>query len=139
MALEPGVTHELTMVVEECMTAHALGNANVRVLATPMLVNYFELAAHKVATTQLAEHQGTVGSRIDIRHLAPTPVGMQVTFRAVVAEVDGPRILFNVEAWDEKERVAEGIHDRFVISMDKFLAGAAAKARHRIQRGTNDA
>lgn len=118
------------MIVEECMTAHALGNANIKVLATPMLVNYFELTAHKIAIAQLPEHQGTVGSRIDIRHLAPTPIGMRVTFRAAVTEVDGPRLLFNVEAWDEKERVAEGTHDRFVINMDNFLASAAAKARH---------
>lgn len=128
MVLAPGVSHELTVVVEEFMTAHRLGNDNVRVLATPMLVNYFELAAHNIAVAELTEHQGTVGAHLDIRHLAPTPVGLRVTFRAVLTEVDTRRLLFNVEAWDEKERVAEGTHERFVVSMDKFLASAAAKA-----------
>jgi fluoroacetyl-CoA thioesterase len=79
MGLEPGATNTLTIVVDESMTADRFGNTGVHVLATPMLVSYFELAAHQLAMPALAPGQGTVGSHIDIRHLAATPIGMRVT------------------------------------------------------------
>jgi hypothetical protein len=81
MGLEPGVTNTIAIVVDESMTADRFGNSGVQVLATPMLVSYFELAAHQLAMRALGPGQGTVGSHIDIRHLAATPIGMRVTFR----------------------------------------------------------
>jgi fluoroacetyl-CoA thioesterase len=125
MALEPGATNELTVLVDESMTADRFGNTGVKVLATPMLVSYFELAAHRLAMRALGPGQGTVGFRVDIRHLAPTPVGMRVTFRATLAERDGRRLLFRVEADDERQRVGEGMHERFVVDMERFLARLA--------------
>ena len=73
MELEPGTTNTLTVVVDESMTADRFGNTGVQVLATPMLVSHFELAAHQLAMSALAPGQGTVGSHIDIRHLAVCP------------------------------------------------------------------
>ena len=125
LALEPGATNELTVLVDESMTADRFGNTGVKVLATPMLVSYFELAAHRLAMRALGPGQGTVGFRVDIRHLAPTPVGMRVTFRATLAERDGRRLIFRVEADDERQRVGEGIHERFVVDMERFLARLA--------------
>jgi len=72
MELEPGATNTLTVVVDESMTADRFGNTGVQVLATPMLVSYFELAAHRLAMRALEPGQGTIGSRVDIRHLAAT-------------------------------------------------------------------
>jgi predicted thioesterase len=125
LALEPGATNELTVLVDESMTADRFGNTGVKVLATPMLVSYFELAAHRLAMRALGPGQGTVGFRVDIRHLAPTPVGMRVTFRATLAERDGRRLLFRVEADDERQRVGQGMHERFVVDMERFLARLA--------------
>jgi hypothetical protein len=82
MGLEPWATNTLTIVVDESMTADRFGNIGVQALATPMLVSYFELAAHQLAMPALEPGQGTVGSHIDIRHLAATPIGMRVSFRA---------------------------------------------------------
>jgi fluoroacetyl-CoA thioesterase len=127
MELEAGTTNTLTVVVDESMTADRFGNSGVRVLATPMLVSYFELAAHRLAMRALEPGQGTVGSRVDIRHLAATPIGMRVTFRATLTDRDGRRLLFRVEADDEQERVGEGIHERFVVDMGRFMARIAAK------------
>jgi fluoroacetyl-CoA thioesterase len=79
MGLEPGATNTLRIVVDESMTADRFGNTGVHVLATPMLVSYFELAAHQLAMPALAPGQGTAGSHIDICHLAATPIGMRVT------------------------------------------------------------
>jgi fluoroacetyl-CoA thioesterase len=127
MGLEPGATNTLTIVVDESMTADRFGNSGVQVLATPMLVSYFELAAHQLAMRALEPGQGTVGSHIDIRHLAATPIGMRVTFRATLTERDGRRLLFRVEADDDQERVGEGTHERFVVDMNKFMGRIATK------------
>jgi fluoroacetyl-CoA thioesterase len=129
MGLEPGTTNTLTVVVDESMTADRFGNTGVQVLATPMLVSYFELAAHQLAMPALAPGQGTVGSRIDIRHLAATPIGMRVTFRATLTERDGRRLLFQVEAHDDHERVGEGTHERFIVDMQRFMGRIATKGR----------
>jgi fluoroacetyl-CoA thioesterase len=127
MGLEPGMTNTFTVVVDESMTADRFGNRGVRVLATPMLVSYFELAAHRLAMRALGPGQGTVGFHVDIRHLAATPIGMRVTFRATLTEVDGRRLVFRVEADDEQERVGEGTHVRFVVDMERFMGRIAAK------------
>ena len=121
MDLEPGATNTLTVVVDESMTADRFGNTGVRVLATPMLVSYFELAAHQLAMGALGPREGTVGSRVEIRHLAATPVGMRVSFRATLTERDGRRLVFRVEADDELERVGEGTHERFIVDMGRFM------------------
>jgi fluoroacetyl-CoA thioesterase len=127
MGLEPGMTNTFTVVVDESMTADRFGNRGVRVLATPMLVSYFELAAHRLAMRALGPGQGTVGFHVDIRHLAATPIGMRVTFRATLTEVDGRRLVFRVEADDEQERVGEATHVRFVVDMERFMGRIAAK------------
>ena len=127
MGLEPGMANTLTVVVDESMTADRFGNRGVQVLATPMLVSYFELAAHQLAMRALDPGQGTVGFHVDIRHLAATPIGLRVTFRATLTEVDGRRLVFRVEADDEQERVGEGTHVRFVVDMERFMGRIAAK------------
>jgi fluoroacetyl-CoA thioesterase len=127
MGLEPGATNTIAIVVDESMTADRFGNTGVHVLATPMLVSYFELAAHQLAMRALGPGQGTVGSHIDIRHLAATPIGMRVTFRATLAEREGRRLVFRVEADDEHERVGEGTHVRFVVDMNRFMGRIAGK------------
>jgi fluoroacetyl-CoA thioesterase len=124
MGLEPGTTNTLTVVVDESMTADRFGNTGVQVL-----VSYFELAAHQLAMPALAPGQGTVGSRIDIRHLAATPIGMRVTFRATLTQRDGRRLLFQVEADDDHERVGEGTHERFIVDMQRFMGRIATKGR----------
>jgi predicted thioesterase len=127
MGLEPGATNTLTIMVDESMTADRFGNTGVHVLATPMLVSYFELAAHQLVMPALEPGQGTVGSHIDIRHLAATPIGMRVTFRATLTERDGRRLVFRVEADDERDHVGEGTHERFVVDMKTFMGRIAAK------------
>jgi fluoroacetyl-CoA thioesterase len=92
-----------------------------------MLVSYFELAAHQLAVRALEPGEGTVGSRVEIRHLAATPVGMRVSFRATLTERDGRRLVFRVEADDEQERVGEGTHERFIVDMARFMGRIAVK------------
>ena len=128
MDLRPGATAEVSLTVDATRSAHAMGNHRVHVLATPFLVGLLENAAAAVLQPHLPAGGGTVGTMVEMRHLAATPVGMKVRAHATLLETDGKRFLFAVEAWDEKEKIAEGRHERFVVAnMEKFLARARKK------------
>jgi predicted thioesterase len=93
------------------------------------MVALLELAAIRAVEAHLPPGAGTVGTRIDVRHLAATPVGMRVTIRATLREVAGRRFVFDIEGRDEAERIVEGTHERFQIDQARFLARVAAKGR----------
>jgi predicted thioesterase len=131
MAIAPGLVGEVDVVVQAADTADALGNRGVHVLATPRLVALLELAAIRAVEAHLPAGGGTVGTRIDVRHLAATPVGMRARIRATLREVDGRRLVFDIEGEDDAERIVEGTHERFQIDQAKFLARIAAKGRDR--------
>jgi fluoroacetyl-CoA thioesterase len=131
MAIEPGLVGVVEVVVQAADTADALGNKGVHVLATPRLVALLELAAIRAVEAHLPPGAGTVGTRIDVRHLAATPVGMRATIRATLREVDGRRLVFDIEGRDEADRIVEGTHERFQIDQAKFLARIATKSRDR--------
>src|SRR5205823_265145 len=129
MEIEAGATAEVGYTVAEEQTAHAMGNRGVHVFATPFVVGLLENAAGAVLQPHLPAVAGTVGTMVEMKHLAATPVGMMVRAKATLLETDGRRFLFAVEAWDEKEKIAEGRHERFVVSdMAKFLGRALKKA-----------
>ena len=127
MSLQVGMTMELTHRVTEEVTAHRMGNEGFHVLATPFIVAWFEEAARTLAAAHLEPGQGTVGSLVTTRHLAATPVGMTVRVKAALREMDGRRLLFDLEAYDEKEKVAEGQNERIVVSLAKFRERLAQK------------
>ena len=128
MGIEPGLRGEVSLVVGEEHTAARFGAGGVRVLGTPMMIGLMENAAFSALQKLLPEGQSSVGTRVDIRHLAATPVGMQVTATAELLEVDGRRLLFRVEARDERELIGEGQHERFIITLDRFLARVTEKS-----------
>jgi fluoroacetyl-CoA thioesterase len=130
MPLEAGQSAEVERVVTPDLTADALGNPGVKVLATPFVVTLLENAAHAVMKPHLPAGGGTVGTMVEMKHLAPTPLGMKVRAKATVVETDGKRCLFQVEAYDEVEKIAEGRHERFVIpNLEKFLDRAMKKGK----------
>ena len=129
MAIELGLVGVVEVVVQSADTADALGNKGVHVLATPRLVALLELAAIRAVEAHLPPGAGTVGTRIDVRHLAATPVGMRATIRATLREIEGRRLVFDIEGHDETERIVEGSHERFQIDQARFLARIAAKSR----------
>ena len=109
-------------------TAHALGVGGVEVFATPFLVAVMEEAAGAVMTPHLPPGGSSVGTMVEVKHLAATPVGMTVRAEATLLETDGKRFLFSVEAWDDKEKIGEGRHERFMIGdLAKFVARVARK------------
>lgn len=126
--LRAGRTHEIRREITADLTAHALGNTGVTVFGTPCLVLLVEELTHECVRPFLAAGLGTVGTRVDVRHLAATPVGMTVTARCELIEVDGRRLVFRVEAHDEVEPIASGTHERFIISsVERFVQRAENK------------
>lgn len=128
--LSPGQTGEVTIRVTPDRTADALGNRGVHVLATPFLVGLLETAAIEAIKASVPAGGGSVGTAIEMKHLAATPVGMTVRARATVLETDGRRVLLAVEAHDDVEKVAEGKHERFVVgNLERFLERAMKKGQ----------
>ncbi len=126
--LAPGTTGEATVTVEHpAMTIQLGGEGAPAVYSTPRLVWDLEMAARQALRPYLEPGEESVGTSVQVRHLAATPVGMRVTARARVTEVDGRRVVFAVEAHDEKEKIGEGTHERFVVQVAKFAARVAAK------------
>jgi predicted thioesterase len=131
MEIQPGLVGEVEIVVQPADTADALGNKGVHVLATPRLIGLIEDAGIRAVQPHLPAGAGTVGTRLDVKHLAATPVGMRVRARAVLREVEGRRYVYDVEAHDEVEKVAEGTHERFQINQARFLERVAEKAQRK--------
>lgn len=127
MPLEPGLTAEIRHRVTETDTAAAYGSGLVPVLSTPHLIALMEHAAQQVIQPFLESTQTAVGTRVDMQHLAATPVGMEVTVRAELLAVERRRLRFNVEAWDEKERIGTCIHERFIVDREHFMQRVAQK------------
>jgi predicted thioesterase len=122
MDLQPGANAEVALTVTPDRTADAMGNRGVHVFATPFVVGLLEDAAGAVLEPHLPAGAATVGTMVEMRHLAATPVGMRVRARATLLQADGRRFLFSVEAWDDREKIAEGRHERFVVrDLSAFL------------------
>jgi len=125
--IAPGLSAESEMVVAPENTARHLGSGGVEVLATPELVRLMERAAVAAVDPQLPAGAATVGARIDVEHLAPTPVGMRVTARAELVAVEGRRLTFTIVARDEREVVGRARHERAIIDLTRFAQRLAAK------------
>lgn len=125
--LAPGITGEVEMTVGRTDTAVALGSGSVEVLATPAMIALMEKAALTSVEPFLNAGQTTVGVSVNVRHLSPTPVGMKVRARSELTAVDGRRLVFKVFAYDEKEMVGTGTHERYVVDTDRFLDRAMKK------------
>jgi len=125
--LAPGLAGEITTVVTEMDTADHWGSGLVPVFGTPALVGLMEGAAVRALAGRLPSGRTSVGGRIDVHHLAPTPMGMRVRARAELREVEGRRLVFHVEAWDEIEQIGRATHERFIVDEERFVAQAKAK------------
>ena len=125
--LEPGIKGCVERVVTEEMSALRMGSGELMVLATPCMIAMIEEAAWKSISAELEGGQGSVGTLMDVKHTAPTPMGMKVTCETVLKEVDRRRLVFEVKAYDETGIIGEGIHERFLIDNEKFQAKAEGK------------
>ncbi len=122
MPVEVGARHTWSTTVTADMAADRWGNEGVHVLSTPHLVGLFEQTAVLSIKDLLAPGQSSVGTVVNIRHLKATPVGASVTLTAEVTEVDRRRVTFRVRAEDSGGVAGEGVHERFIVDLEQFLA-----------------
>lgn len=127
MSVTVGMKGRAECVVTEENTAAAVGSGLVPVFATPYMVALMENAAVNAVQPALAEGEGTVGTRLDVTHDAATPIGMKVWAEAEVTAVDRKKLTLSVRAFDEAGPIGGGVHERFIITVDRFLAKAEAK------------
>jgi len=120
MDIAPGLTGQAELTVGEEHTAPSIGSGRVHVLATPVMINLIEAAALAAIEHLLPEGYQSLGTHLDVRHLAATPVGMKVRALAEVTRVDGRTVTFKVSASDEKELIGDGTHERVVVNVAKF-------------------
>jgi fluoroacetyl-CoA thioesterase len=118
--IEVGGTYQSQTRVEEWMTAEKAGNKGVPVLSTPMLMQLVEEAAMQCVAPALDPDEITLGTHVDLAHIAATPVGLIVRTEVEILKVDGRRIEYAFTAFDEREKIAEGTHERYVTSREKF-------------------
>ena len=119
-ALKPGLSGTAEIVVGTRDTAPHVGSGKIGVLATPIMVNLMETAALQAVERFMPPGHQTVGTHLDVRHFAATPVGMRVCARAELVKVDGRTLTFRIDAEDERERVGEGVHERLIINVERF-------------------
>jgi predicted thioesterase len=119
-ALTPGRTGRSELVVGEEHTAPRVGSGLVHVLATPVMINLFEAAALDAVDQHLPAGYQSLGTVLNVRHIAATPVGMKVFSLARIIRVEGRTVFLAVEARDEKELIGDGLHERVVVNVEKF-------------------
>ena len=126
--LKPGLRASTEILVGTRDTAHHVGSGKIKVLATPVMVMLLEEAALNAVESLLPPGHQTVGTHLDIQHIAATPVGMRVTAHAELTAVEGRKLTFEVWAEDEIERIGGGIHERIVVEVARFDKRASAKS-----------
>jgi predicted thioesterase len=124
-SLSAGPAREDETFVREEHTAGHLGSGDVRVLASPMMILFMEITARKLLAEHLPSGLTSVGSRVDVRHLAPSAVGAVIRTRAEIVEVEGRKVTLRVEAWEGEKQVGVGMHWRYVVEEERFLGSAA--------------
>jgi len=118
--LKPGLQGTAEIVVGTRDTAPHVGSGKIGVLATPIMVNLMEAAALQAVERLLPPGHQTVGTHLDVRHFAATPVGLRVLARAELTRIDGRTLTFSIIAEDDRERIGEGTHERLIINVERF-------------------
>lgn len=120
--IESGLKHTSTAVVTEALSARAMGSGDLPVYATPAMTALMENAAMLAVAGELPEGSTTVGGRIEVSHMAPTPIGATVTATATLEKVDGRKLYFSVIVMQGDTVIGEGTHLRFVVDKERFMS-----------------
>lgn len=121
MEITVGMKGKVSTIVEREDTAFEVGSGSLLVYATPCMVALMEGAACEAIAPAMSEEKTSVGTELNISHLSATPVGLEVYAEAEVTEIDGNAISFHVIAYDEKGKIGEGTHKRFIVTSQRFL------------------
>ncbi|KAF1085811.1 Fluoroacetyl-CoA thioesterase [Sporotomaculum syntrophicum] len=119
--IKPGLVGIAQVEVNEQNTAIAYGSGGIKVYATPAMIGLMEKAALSSVDPLLPEGYSTVGIKVNVEHVAATPIGGNVRAHSKLMEIDGRRLVFDVQAYDDIRLVGQGIHERFIVQSDQFL------------------
>lgn len=127
--LETGIKGTKSVTADKQNCAKAMGSGTLEVFATPAMIALMEETAWKSVAPYLEDGQGTVGIKLEVSHDAATPLGMTVTCESELVEIDGRRLVFEVRAFDGKDVIGKGRHERFIVWDEKFQEKANQKAK----------
>ena len=119
--IHPGMNREDSFPITMDNSAIHIGSGSSRVLATPWMIAFMERVSHRLLTCCLPEGYSSVGTHLDVHHLAATPIGATIRVKVEVLSLEGNRVYFSIDAWDELEKIGEGKHERVVIDEARFL------------------
>ncbi len=119
--LNVGLEFTSEKMVSKKDTAAEFGSGGIYVYATPMMIGLMENAALNAVDDKLGKDYSTVGINVNVDHLAPTPVGMKVKAVAKLIEIEGKKLVFEVEAFDEDKKIGKGTHTRYIVNISKFM------------------
>ena len=129
MELKIGILGYEEMLVTENDSAKVVGSGDLMVFATPKMIALIEKTAAESVKPHLEEGTTSVGTKLDVDHVAATPIGMKVRCESELIEIDGRKLVFNVEAYDEAGLIGKGRHERFIVQSEKFMARTNAKLK----------
>jgi len=127
--LKVGLSGQAIANVTEENTALKFGSGSIKVFATPAMIGLMEKAAINTIDNLLLEGYASVGTYIEVKHLAASPIGMIIMAKAELIEINGKKLKLKVEAFDEIEKIGEGIHSRYIVKLDDFLSGTNDKLK----------
>jgi fluoroacetyl-CoA thioesterase len=125
--IEIGASREEVIDVDDRVAITFLGKHGPRVLSTPQMIGFMEKVSRDLLFEMLEEGRDSVGTIVNVKHLGAAPMGTQVTFRSKLVSLDGRRATFEVEAFDSQEKIGEGIHERFIITVANFAEKMKSK------------
>lgn len=129
MSLEIGMKNRVEKVVPKEQLASFVGSGALDVFGSPYMVLLMEEACFYCVRDEVGEGNSTVGTHLDISHDSPTPVGTKVWCECELVEIEGRKLIFKVEAFDEFGSIGKGTHERYIVNDDKFMAKVNAKAK----------
>jgi fluoroacetyl-CoA thioesterase len=127
--IEIGAVREESIEVGDRVSTTFLGLEGARVLSTPHMIGHMEGTSRNLVLPMLEPGFDTVGTAVNINHLAAAPMGEKVTFRSEIIKVENRRVTFKVEARDSREKIGEGTHERFIINVERFAAKMQQKLK----------
>jgi predicted thioesterase len=125
--ITPGMIREETFLVEEQHTAYHIGSGDEKVLGTPWMISFMERVSNRLIAAHLPEGQMSVGVHVDVRHLAATPMNIEICVRSEVLEVVKNRVKLSIDAWDSQDKIGEGTHLRAIVDKQRFMSNVLTK------------
>ena len=122
-----GIKNRMDLTVDRDKTAKVMGSGELDVFATPAMIALIEETCWRSVADEIGEGNSTVGTRLDVSHVSATPAGKSVWCESEVSEAEGRKLVFRVRVFDDAGLIGEGIHERFIVNAEKFMAKANGK------------